>query len=266
MRTLRVLDLVFYQRMRKESLLSRDELAQLFPNLPELVEAHSEPRPAPPPASAPGLAPSPSRSVPQGPAVQLSPRPLCPPPRLLVRSHEEAAGRGPRHRGSRRPHAGPGALRPLRAHGLPRGGGGGPGRAGQACDTRLLSTLPQFDGPAREELQRVAARFCSHQSAALELVKAKQRKDSRFQLFMQVRRGLPWQSRQAPRTRPPSPPGTLQPPRPRTPSRTDGQHPRDTRLLAGETRGQRSAGLAQLPAPVRLGGSVAVSRREPFLL
>lgn len=48
MRTLRVLDLVFYQRMRKESLLSRDELAQLFPNLPELVEAHSEPRPAPP--------------------------------------------------------------------------------------------------------------------------------------------------------------------------------------------------------------------------
>lgn len=207
MRTLRVLDLVFYQRMRKESLLSRDELAQLFPNLPELVEAHSEPRPAPPPASAPGLAPSPSRSrsVPQGPAVQLSPRPLCPPPRLLVRSHEEAAGRGPRHRGSRRPHAGPGALRPLRAHGLPRGGGGGPGRAGQACDTRLLSTPPQFDGPAREELQRVAARFCSHQSAALELVKAKQRKDSRFQLFMQVRRGLPWQSRQAPRTRPPQP-------------------------------------------------------------
>lgn len=51
----------------------------------------------------------------------------------------------------------------------------------------------------------MAARFCSHQSAALELVKAKQRKDSRFQLFMQVRRGLPWQSRQAPRTRPPQP-------------------------------------------------------------
>lgn len=43
LRTLRVLDLVFYQRMRKEGLLPRDELARLFPNLPELIEIHSEP-------------------------------------------------------------------------------------------------------------------------------------------------------------------------------------------------------------------------------
>lgn len=87
-RTLRVLDLVFYQRMRKESLLSREELARLFPNLPELMEAHSEPRPTAPPRpclpAPPALARSPSRSVPQGPAVQLSHRPLCPPTRLLV--------------------------------------------------------------------------------------------------------------------------------------------------------------------------------------
>lgn len=53
-----------------------------------------------------------------------------------------------------------------------------------------MSILPlQFDGPAREELQQVAAQFCSYQSIALELIKTKQRKESRFQLFMQVR---PW--------------------------------------------------------------------------
>ncbi|KAK2084468.1 Rho guanine nucleotide exchange factor 11 [Saguinus oedipus] len=45
--------------------------------------------------------------------------------------------------------------------------------------------LARFDGPAREELQQVAAQFCSYQSIALELIKTKQRKESRFQLFMQ---------------------------------------------------------------------------------
>lgn len=33
----------------------------------------------------------------------------------------------------------------------------------------------------------MAARFCSSQSVALDLVKARQRKDSRLQLFLQVR-------------------------------------------------------------------------------
>lgn len=42
LRTLRVLDVLFYQRLRKESLLSREELALLFPNLPELIEIHSK--------------------------------------------------------------------------------------------------------------------------------------------------------------------------------------------------------------------------------
>lgn len=46
LRILRVLDLLFYQRMKKESLLSREELALLFPNLPELIEIHSKPLPA----------------------------------------------------------------------------------------------------------------------------------------------------------------------------------------------------------------------------
>lgn len=59
---------------------------------------------------------------------------------------------------------------------------------------------PQFDGLAKEEIQQVAADFCSYQSIALELIKTKQRKESRFQLFMQVSAspgpflgpGLPW--------------------------------------------------------------------------
>lgn len=50
-----------------------------------------------------------------------------------------------------------------------------------------VHSASQFDGPAREELQQVAAQFCSYQSIALELIKTKQRKESRFQLFMQVR-------------------------------------------------------------------------------
>ena len=49
LRTLRVLDLIFYQRMKKENLMPREELARLFPNLPELIEIHSE-GPSSPPA------------------------------------------------------------------------------------------------------------------------------------------------------------------------------------------------------------------------
>lgn len=56
LRILRVLDLLFYQRMRKESLLSREELALLFPNLPDVIEIHSEPPPSRLPLSPAGLA------------------------------------------------------------------------------------------------------------------------------------------------------------------------------------------------------------------
>lgn len=52
LRTLRVLDLIFYQRMKKENLMPREELARLFPNLPELIEIHSE-GPSSPPAVPP---------------------------------------------------------------------------------------------------------------------------------------------------------------------------------------------------------------------
>ncbi|XP_060057628.1 rho guanine nucleotide exchange factor 11 isoform X2 [Erinaceus europaeus] len=109
LRTLRVLDLIFYQRMKKENLMPREELARLFPNLPELIELHNS---------------------------------WCE------------------------------ALRRLREEGP------------IIKDVGDLM-LARFDGLAREELQQVAAQFCSHQSIALELIKTKQRKESRFQLFMQ---------------------------------------------------------------------------------
>lgn len=66
LRTLRVLDVLFYQRLRKENLLSREELALLFPNLPELIEVHSKapplhsPLPAPRPPWPPGTVSPPS--------------------------------------------------------------------------------------------------------------------------------------------------------------------------------------------------------------
>ncbi|KAL8184904.1 UNVERIFIED_CONTAM: Rho guanine nucleotide exchange factor 11 [Gekko kuhli] len=110
LRILRVLDLVFYQRMRKENLLSREELALLFPNLPELIEIHNS------------LSESMKRLREEGPVVK-------------------------------------------------------------EIGDLMLSW---FDGPAREEIQQVAADFCAYQSAAIELIKTKKRKETRFQLFMQV--------------------------------------------------------------------------------
>ncbi|XP_042537625.1 rho guanine nucleotide exchange factor 11 isoform X1 [Dipodomys spectabilis] len=109
LRTLRVLDLIFYQRMKKENLMPREELSRLFPNLPELIEIHNS---------------------------------WCE------------------------------AMKKLREE-------------GPIIKDISDLMLARFDGPAREELQQVAAQFCSYQSIALELIKTKQRKESRFQLFMQ---------------------------------------------------------------------------------
>ncbi|KAM9294557.1 rho guanine nucleotide exchange factor 11 [Gastrophryne carolinensis] len=41
LRVLRVLDHIFYQRMRKEALLCPEELLLVFPNLPELIDIHN---------------------------------------------------------------------------------------------------------------------------------------------------------------------------------------------------------------------------------
>ncbi|XP_071273438.1 rho guanine nucleotide exchange factor 11-like isoform X11 [Agelaius tricolor] len=110
LRILRVLDLLFFQRLRREQLLSREELGLLFPNLPDLIDVHSS----------------------------------------LWES-----------------------MRRLREEQGPI--------IGDIGDLMLA----RFEGAAKEEFQRVAAAFCSSQSIALELIRTKQRKESRFQLFMQ---------------------------------------------------------------------------------
>ncbi|XP_068030845.1 rho guanine nucleotide exchange factor 11 [Anomalospiza imberbis] len=116
LRILRVLDSLFLQRLRREQLLSREELGLLFPNLPDLIDVHSS----------------------------------------LWES-----------------------MRKLREEQGPVIGGIGD----------LM--LARFEGAAKEEFQRVAAAFCSSQSIALELIRTKQRKESRFQLFMQEAESQP---------------------------------------------------------------------------
>ncbi|XP_032089741.1 rho guanine nucleotide exchange factor 11 isoform X1 [Thamnophis elegans] len=109
LRTLRVLDLLFYQRLRREGQLSREELALLFPNLPELIEIHNS------------LSESMKKLREEGPVVK------------------------------------------------------------EVGDLMLS----RFDGAALEEFQQVAAEFCAYQSMALELIRTKKRKETRFQQFMQ---------------------------------------------------------------------------------
>ncbi|XP_030043174.1 rho guanine nucleotide exchange factor 11 isoform X3 [Microcaecilia unicolor] len=115
LRILRVLDLIFYQRIKKECLFSQDELWLLFPNLSELIEIHNS----------------------------LS--------ELMKKLREE----GP-------------VIREI--------------------GDLMLS---RFDGSAGEEIQQEAAKFCSYQSFALELIKTKQRKETRFNLFMQEAESSP---------------------------------------------------------------------------
>ncbi|NWX94109.1 ARHGB factor, partial [Nothoprocta ornata] len=109
LRILRVLDLLFYQRLKKEGLLAREELALLFPNLPDVIEIHNS------------LSESMKKLREEGPIIK-------------------------------------------------------------EIGDLMLS---RFDGAAKEEIQQVTADFCSYQSIALELIKTKQRKESRFQIFMQ---------------------------------------------------------------------------------
>lgn len=49
-----------------------------------------------------------------------------------------------------------------------------------------LGFLAQFSGPAEEKLKHATATFCSNQPFALEVIKSRQKKDSRFQTFVQV--------------------------------------------------------------------------------
>ncbi|XP_077645464.1 rho guanine nucleotide exchange factor 11-like [Lonchura striata] len=116
LRVLRVLDSLFLQRLRREQLLSREELGLLFPNLPELIGVHDS------------LWESMRRlREEQGPVI--------------------------------------GAIGDL--------------------------MLARFEGAAQEEFQRAAAAFCSSQSMALELIRSKQRKEARFQSFIQEAESQP---------------------------------------------------------------------------
>ncbi|XP_053330671.1 rho guanine nucleotide exchange factor 11 [Spea bombifrons] len=115
LRVLRVLDLIFYQRMRKENLLSQDELWLVFPNLPELIEIHNS------------LAESMKRVREDGPVVK-------------------------------------------------------------EIGDLMLS---RFDGAMGEEVRQETAKFCSYQTIALELIKSKKRKETRFNLFMQEAESSP---------------------------------------------------------------------------
>nr|KAF6409002.1 Rho guanine nucleotide exchange factor 1 [Rousettus aegyptiacus] len=51
--------------------------------------------------------------------------------------------------------------------------------------------LARFDGPEGKWFQKISSRFCSHQSFALEQLKAKQRKEPRFSAFVQEAESRP---------------------------------------------------------------------------
>lgn len=50
----------------------------------------------------------------------------------------------------------------------------------------FLRFLAQFSGAGEENLKHATATFCSNQPFALEVIKSRQKKDSRFQTFVQV--------------------------------------------------------------------------------
>nr|XP_043876845.1 rho guanine nucleotide exchange factor 11 isoform X2 [Solea senegalensis] len=106
LRTLRVLDQVFFQKMR--SVLNSDELACIFPNLPQVYELHAS---------------------------------LC---EAMKKRRETAVV--------------------------------------QDIGDVMLA---RFEGAAGEEFQEQASQLCSQQSQALELIKNKKRKDSRFTQVIQ---------------------------------------------------------------------------------
>ena len=46
----------------------------------------------------------------------------------------------------------------------------------------------QFSGPEEQKIQQAVGTFCSNQPFALEIIKNRQKKDSRFNSFIQVSR------------------------------------------------------------------------------
>nr|XP_045371504.1 rho guanine nucleotide exchange factor 12 [Camelus bactrianus] len=110
-RTLKVLDQVFYQRVSREGLLSPSELRKIFSNLEDILQLHV------------------------GLNEQMK----------AVRKRNETS----------------------------------------VIDQIGEDLLTWFSGPGEEKLKHAAATFCSNQPFALEMIKSRQKKDSRFQTFVQ---------------------------------------------------------------------------------
>ncbi|XP_020918643.1 rho guanine nucleotide exchange factor 12 isoform X3 [Sus scrofa] len=110
-RTLKVLDQVFYQRVFREGILSPSELRKIFSNLEDILQLHI------------------------GLNEQMK----------SVRKRNETS----------------------------------------VIDQIGEDLLTWFSGPGEEKLKHAAATFCSNQPFALEMIKSRQKKDSRFQTFVQ---------------------------------------------------------------------------------
>nr|XP_042136656.1 rho guanine nucleotide exchange factor 12 isoform X1 [Peromyscus maniculatus bairdii] len=110
-RTLKVLDQVFYQRVSREGILSPSELRKIFSNLEDILQLHV------------------------GLNEQMK----------AVRKRNETS----------------------------------------VIDHIGEDLLIWFSGPGEEKLKHAAATFCSNQPFALEMIKSRQKKDSRFQTFVQ---------------------------------------------------------------------------------
>ncbi|XP_012585184.1 PREDICTED: rho guanine nucleotide exchange factor 12 isoform X2 [Condylura cristata] len=110
-RTLKVLDQVFYQRVSREGILSPSELRKIFSNLEDILQLHI------------------------GLNEQMK----------AVRKRNETS----------------------------------------VIDQIGEDLLTWFSGPGEEKLKQAAATFCSNQPFALEMIKSRQKKDSRFQTFVQ---------------------------------------------------------------------------------
>ncbi|KAH0514707.1 Rho guanine nucleotide exchange factor 12 [Microtus ochrogaster] len=110
-RTLKVLDQVFYQRVSREGILSPSELRKIFSNLEDILQLHV------------------------GLNEQMK----------AVRKRNETS----------------------------------------VIDHIGEDLLVWFSGPGEEKLKHAAATFCSNQPFALEMIKSRQKKDSRFQTFVQ---------------------------------------------------------------------------------
>lgn len=245
-RTLRVLDLVFHQRLRKEGLLSREELARLFPNLPELVEAHSEP-PTPAAFQPPQLPRAP------GPGRAAEPRPLGPPPpdcwceaMRKLRDEGPVVGEvgdlmlarvrcGP-HRGGGAGRAGPGRCVTPGCCPLCLSSTAPPGRS---CSEWPPSSAPTSRPPwswSRPSSARTAGSSCSCRCAAASPAHPAPRDRASEP---------PW----APSPLPEGGPEPCSCPAPAHPPETLTGTALETPLLVAKTQDRRAAGLAPLPAP-----------------